>query len=296
MRVVQSIGRVQIGRKQHGDETTMPVVIAKTDGSIETIKSARPGRPKGSKDKTPRKKPRHNTVQALRKKIIGLERKVNEVTRENDRLARGYESNPLVLVRDSNKPVDPEEIKQIAETPTGEVRPGAPQKHDDELLAVHDRRTRVARLMLRGVPQYQIAQHLSVNVATVAADARAVREQWRSNVTQYSIEEAIGESLDFYREIRNAALIEGTNPVNKTSDCVAAMNTAIKAEDSKNAFLARLGLWQLLDEEKSAAFKGNSRKALEQDGDDFSKVVSFMAAASNTDTVDGDYDDLSPVD
>lgn len=272
----------------------MPVVIQKTDGSSEPIKPRR-GRPKGAKDKTKRKPPRHNTVQALRKKIVGLERKVNEVTRENDRLSRGYENNPLVLVRDIDKPVDPDEIKHIAETPTGEVKPGAPQKHEDELLAVTDRRSRVARLMLRGVPQHQIARHLSVNPSTVAADARAVREQWRNNVTQYSIEEAIGESLDFYREIRNAAIIEGTNPVNKTSDCIAAMNTALKAEDSKNAFLARLGLWQLLDEEKTAAFKGSTRKALEQDGDDFSKVVSFMAAASSTETVDGDYDDLSPV-
>lgn len=272
----------------------MPVTIQKTDGSSEPIKAKR-GRPKGAKDKVKRKAPRHNTVQALRKKIVALERKVEDVTRENDRLARGYENNPLVLVRDTDKPVDPAEIAEIAETPTGEIKPGAAQKPEDELLALHDRRSRVARLLLRGVPQYQIAEYLSVSVATVAADARSVRESWRRNVTQYSIEEAIGESLDFYREVRNAALVEGTNQNNKLSDATAALNTALKAEDSKNAFLARLGLWHLLDEEKSAAFKGRSREALEQDGEDFSKVVSFMAEATAGETVDADYDDVSPV-
>jgi hypothetical protein len=273
----------------------MPVTIQKTDGSTETIKSKRPGRPKGAKDKQPRKPPRHNTVQALRKKIIGLERKVEEVTRENDRLARGYENNPLVLVRDSDKPVDPAEVAEIANTPTGEVRPGAAHDPEDEVLAVHDRRSRVARLMLRGVPRKQIADLLSISISTVTADANAVRKHWRQNVTRFSIEEAIGESLDFYREVRNAALVEGTNPVNKTSDCIAAINTAIKAEDSKNAFLARIGVWSLLDEEKAQAFTGNATARLDQDGDDFAKVVSFMSQAAQGETVDAEYDDVSPV-
>ncbi len=272
----------------------MPVTIAKTDGSTETIKSARPGRPKGAKDKQPRKPPRHNTVQALRKKIIGLERKVEEVTRENDRLARGYENNPLVLVRDNDKPVDPDELQQIANTPTGEVKPGA-APIEDEVLAVHDRRSRVARLMLRGVPRKQIGDLLSISISTVQADMNAVRKHWRENVTRFTIEEAIGESLDFYREVRNAALVEGTNPLNKTSDCIAAINTAIKAEDSKNAFLARLGVWQLLDDEKAQAFTGQAQARLDQDGDDFAKVVSFMSQAAQGETVDAEYDDVSPV-
>lgn len=273
----------------------MPVTIQKTDGSTETIKSARPGRPKGAKDKVKRKAPRHNTVQALRKKIIGLERKIDEVTRENDRLARGYENNPLVLVRDSDKPVDPEEVAEIANTPTGEVKPGAAHDPEDELLAVQDRRSRVARLMLRGVPRKQIADLLSVSISTVTADMNATRKSWRQNVTRFSIEEAIGESLDFYREVRNAALVEGTNPVNKTSDCIAAINTALRAEDSKNAFLARLGVWHLLDDEKAQAFTGQTQARLDQDGDDFSKVVSFMAQAAQGETVDAEYDDVSPV-
>jgi predicted transcriptional regulator len=259
----------------------VPIKIEKNGEVIDLVPHKGRGRPKGSKDKTKRKPPRHNTVQALRKKILGLEKKVDEVTRENDRLARGYEENPLVLVRDPARPSTPEEIEQIATTPTGDVHPGGPKKAEDEKLFIHDRRSRVARLMLRGVPQYQIAEHLNVGTATVSADIRAVRDQWRRNVTDYSISEAVGESLDFYREIRDLAIREASNATNKASDAISAMSTALKAEDSKNAFLARLGLWDLLHDEKSAAFKGRSGRALENDSDDFSKVVSFMAGGDN---------------
>ena len=269
----------------------MPITILKQDGTEAPLKKKR-GRPKGSKDSVTRKKPRHNTVAALRKQIIKLGKHVDDVTRENDRLARGYVDNPLVLVRDSNgKTATEEEIKQIANIPSGEVKPGA----KDELLAVTDRRVRVARLMLRGIPRARITEHLNISSKTLQADVNAVRESWRRNVNRFSIEEAIGESLDFYREVRDAALTEAGNPLNKVEHSLMAANTALKAEDSKNAFLRTLGLWDLLADEKRRAFKGEAQRTLEQDSGDFAKVVSFMANRSGEQTSDGEFDDVSPV-
>jgi len=269
----------------------MPITILKADGIEAPLKKKR-GRPKGSKDKATRRKPQHNTVQALRRRINGLAKKVDDVTRENDRLVRGFETNPLVLVRDpKGKKLTPEEIKEIANTPTSEVHAGA----TDELLAVTDRRSRVGRLMLRGVSRIQIAEHLKISSSTLQADVRAVRESWRRNVNQFSIEEAIGESLDFYREVRDVSLREATNPMCKVSDAINAASTALRAEDSKNAFLRTLGLWDLLGDEKRRAFRGESQRVLEQDGSDFSKVVSFMVAAGASQPVDGEFDDVSPV-
>ncbi len=269
----------------------MPITILKADGTEAPLKKKR-GRPKGSKDTVSRKKPRHNTVAALRKQIIKLGKHVDEVTRENDRLARGYVDNPLVLVRDSKgKTATDDEIKQIANIPSGEVTPGS----KDELLAVTDRRVRVARLMLRGVPRARITEHLNISSKTLHADVNAVRESWRRNVNRFSVEEAIGESLDFYREVRDAALLEAGNPLNKVEHSIMAANTALKAEDSKNAFLRTLGLWDLLADEKRRAFKGEAQRTLEQDSGDFSKVVSFMAQRSDEPPVDGEFDDVNPV-
>lgn len=270
----------------------MPVKILKSDGTTAPIKKGR-GRPKGSKDLVPRKPPRHNTVQALRKQINVLSKKVDDVTRENDRLARGYENNPLVLVRNpKDEKLTEEQIAEIASTPTGEIPAGS----DDELLAITDRRARVGRLLLRGVPRATIAKHLNITQTTLTADVRSVREQWRRNVTQFSIEEAIGESLDFYREARDLALTEASSATNKVEHAIAAVNAALKAEDSKNAFLARLGLWDLLHDDKARAFKGEAARALEEDSNDFSKVVSFMVKAGTGHSVDGDFDDVSPLD
>jgi hypothetical protein len=270
----------------------MPVQVLNKDGSTAPIKKSRgKGRPKGAKDKTPRKKPRHNTVAALRRQIIKLENKVDTVTAENDRLSRGYTDNPLVLVRGpQGKDLTREQVEAIADMPSGETQPGT----KDELLAVHDRRSRVARLMLRGVSRAQITECLSISSKTLQADINAVRDSWRRNVTQFSIEEAIGESLDFYREVRDVALREAAAP-NRVSDAIQAANTALKAEDSKNAFLARLGLWDLLHDDKARAFRGQSQRTLEQDDSDFAKVISFMSKVGAA-AVEDDFNDISPLD
>ena len=114
------------------------------------------------------------------------------------------------------------------------------------------------------------------------SDIRAIRREWRESVNNYNISEAVGESLMFYREVRDLSVREASNPLNKTTDIIAAANAALKAEDSKNAFLARMGLYDVLDAEKRDAFRQGKTRELTHDAEEFNNVLSFMQAAATS--------------
>lgn len=276
-----------------------------------TVKKRARGRPKGSKDKTPRTRTRAADVAQLRREVRRsldsnrkLTRQVEKLSAENARLARGYIDNPMQLVTSptasESKKMTPEELAAITEGAVGEIPfTGS----EDELLALQHRRTQVSRMLLRGVSRADIATHLEISVSSVTADVRAVRREWRMSVNTYNISEQIGESLEFYREIRDLNLREATDPQTKRSDAMRASEVALRAEDSKNSFLARVGLYDVLDAEKREAFRAQATRELDADANEFHKVIAFIGAAAGKGgtTVeqvveDAEYSDITPID
>jgi len=270
--------------------------------TVEIKKRGR-GRPKGAKDSKPRLRPNSQTVGELKKKVTLLTKKLDEVVQQNRRLQDNMLNNPVNLVPISKasekrgKDLTEAELEAIANS--GEIPPGA----EDELLALTHRRKQVSRLLLRGISRAVCASHLGVSLATINNDVRAIRRQWRDSVNGYNISEAIGESLEFYREVRDLALNEASDPLNKTEHIIQAAQAALRAEDAKNAFLARVGLYDVLDEEKRNAFKASSKRELTQDAEEFNGVLSFMqAAATKRGTTleqiaqDAQYSDVEPLD
>lgn len=276
-----------------------------------TVKKRGKGRPKGSKDKVPRTRTKAADVAQLRREVkqslasnVKLTKQVEKLTSENARLARGYQDNPMQLVTSpamsEGKKLTPEEIEEINAKAMGEIPFNG---SEDELLALQARRTQVSRMVLRGISKADIAKHLEISYSSVTADVRAVRREWRASVNQYNISEQIGESLDFYREIRDLNLREAIDPANKVSDLIRASEAALRAEDSKNAFLTKVGLYDVLDQEKRDAFRSQATRELDADASEFTKVISFIGAAAqgggNTIeevVTDAEYSDITPID
>jgi DNA-directed RNA polymerase specialized sigma24 family protein len=241
----------------------------------------KPGRPKGSKDSAPRRKVTYESHRKMERRLATLEKNQRALELENARLRDAAdEANPVNFVphpeHTQGEPLTEGELIHIA---NGGVKR---KQVTDDMMAALARRAQVARLLLRGVAQTDISQHLGVPYTTVQSDMRAIRREWRESVNSYNISEAVGESLSFYREVRDLALREASNPLNKTTDIIGAVNAALKAEDSKNAFLARMGLYDVLDSEKRDAFRQGKSRELTQDSEEFNNVLSFMSAAATS--------------
>lgn len=269
--------------------------------TVETTKQKRApgaGRPRGAKDKRPRTK-KGSVAERYKRQCTNLEKQVEQLKGELELAKRDYGDNPLHLLKLPNAETVTEQELQTMKL-NGEIPVSGTE---DELMALQARRTTVAKLILRGIPRATIAQHLEIPEQTLFNDIRVVRRQWRETVNGYDISEAVGESLDFYREVRNLALQEASNPNNKVSDIVAAASAALKAEDSKNNFLQRMGLYDVLDQERRHAFTANTSRELDQDSEEFSNVLGFMNAAvvKGGDSIEeiieeAEYSDIAPLD
>lgn len=127
-------------------------------------------------------------------------------------------------------------------------------RHRSDSETTEFRRLQIHRLMLRGVPAKTIAEHLGISIHTVYSDRKIIQEGMRKEVQEMDYPLYIGSSMAFYDECRNIALriASDTAKNEKGGDKVpvltrlAALQTAIKSEDSKNSFLGKLGLYKVV--------------------------------------------------
>ena len=258
----------------------------KSDDEPKPVRRKR-GRPKGAANKYKKPASERPTITGTRKlenRLAHLERRLKALDLENARLRDLADNASLIELVPSPKhtkgePLTEEEVVHIA---NGGVAPKKQPRHNDDLSHLLARRAQVGRLLLRGISQVDKARILQVPHPTVLSDIRAIRREWRESVNNYNISEAVGESLMFYREVRDLSVREASNPLNKTTDIIAAANAALKAEDSKNAFLARMGLYDVLDAEKRDAFRQGKTRELTHDAEEFNNVLSFMQAAATS--------------
>lgn len=222
--------------------------------SEELPEKRRRGRPKGSSNISIKRKTNLEelvqTITVLAEKVSELEVTTQETLAKNEALSKGYLNNPINLPKVDGvqkKEWTPQELTAIAE---GKAE--VPSNSPFELEAMEYRRSVVSKMVLRGVPRMEIATFLGVSLDTVRADIIYIRKKWQEAVCTYDLNFAIGETLAFYREVRDlnmgiASTVQAEGRFGSTRDRVAASHAAMAAEAGKNEFLSKLGLYKLAD-------------------------------------------------
>lgn len=140
------------------------------------------------------------------------------------------------------------------------------------------RRVQIHRLLLRGVPPKTIAEHLKISIHTVYSDKKIINSKLRNEIQEMDYPLYIGQSVAFYDEVRNIALRMATDTQEKSSLAkISALQQAIKAEDSKNNFLGKLGLYKAVNPSDPFNNIRTGKTAQQSDGTD---IESFLALAS----------------
>lgn len=275
----------------------------------EAVPKKKAGRPKGSKDAKPRIRGPKVTraiktdnvhLEQLHEQVASLRKQLESVLDQNQSLQRGYTEVPTALVKSPlNGPMPPEDmspakLQAIAEGRDG-YKPGeVPWGASDEFRAVAARRSQVTRLLLRGVPYHTAATFLNVSMATLQADILAVRKQWKDEISQYDIATSVGETLAFYREVRDINLRHTEAKDVSVSDKIRASAAATQAEDSRNRFLSQIGFYDVLDQKRRQAFGQDSTQTADQ-GADFDEAMMMLAQMTqeerNADSraIEGEY-------
>lgn len=187
-------------------------------------------------------------------------------------MAKRNQKDPLVqAVLGKPKEATQSEVEGILEESTGAVR------HRSTVEETEYRRLQVHRLVLRGVPAKTIAQHLGVSIHTVYADTKFINARIKRDVQEMDYPLYIGKSISFYDECRNIALRMATDTNEKSTMAkLSALQAALKAEDSKNNFLGKLGLYKSVNPTDPFSGLNTGKESTHSDSND---IDSFLAVA-----------------
>lgn len=142
----------------------------------------------------------------------------------------------------------------IPDDPTGEA-PGAPSPRERmhqvamEGGANYAREYRLRllhRLLMRQVPEDQIARQLGVSISTVQKDRVLLKSKLRETARSMDINEIIGHQSGVYDELSGMALLVATNNQTPTAMRLAAMRTTLAAEADRTRFLNTAGVFDVL--------------------------------------------------
>lgn len=143
------------------------------------------------------------------------------------------------------------------------------------------RRVQIHRLLLRGVPPKTIAEHLKISIHTVYADKKVINAKIRTEIQEMDYPLYIGQSVAFYDEVRNIALRMATDTQEKSSIAkIAALQQALKAEDSKNNFLGKLGLYKAVNPSDPFSNIRTGKTSQQSDGTDIEAFLNLAIGAS----------------
>lgn len=156
------------------------------------------------------------------------------------------------------------------------------------------------KLLLREVPIDKIAQQLGVSRDTVERDRRVLYKQLKKEAQSLDINEMIGDTLAFYRDITSSALRLASDPSAPVAARLAAMKTALQSKNDSHKFMQAAGVYDVLkfraevesDKEDVSTLIRNTRILLEDDDEDFKKSG---LDESYRDEVRPDEEDLSGV-
>jgi len=130
-----------------------------------------------------------------------------------------------------------------ANTPHGNpkgVMFASPSKEELEV-----RRSKVQKLVMRGIHKQDIADHLGINLKTVYSDLKSIKKNIRKNVMQLDYPLFVGETMAFYEEVKQISLRMATDSnITDKKLKLAALREATNAEDSKHRFLTQAGMYK----------------------------------------------------
>lgn len=194
-------------------------------------------------------------------------------------MATNNQKDPLTEAVVGKQPkITAEQVEGIL---TSEHLTGADGRARATVEEAEFRRVQIHRLLLRGVPPKTIAEHLKISIHTVYSDKKIINSKIRNEIQEMDYPLYIGQSVAFYDEVRNIALRMATDTQEKSSIAkIAALQQAIKAEDSKNNFLGKLGLYKSVNPTDPFSNIRTGKTAQQSDGTDIEKFLSLAAMAS----------------
>lgn len=149
----------------------------------------------------------------------------------------------LRLMREKSGKTDEElleELKPILGKQVKNPKGGRPagaieQRMNDKILMAW-------RLSNRGQTWDQITKLMDVNISQVAVYMKRARELMRVDPTQINLPQQIGETLGFYDDVRQMALMHASTGAN-TNTKLSAINIALSVQRDKNEFLTKVGVY-----------------------------------------------------
>lgn len=116
--------------------------------------------------------------------------------------------------------------------------------------------TLLHRMIIRRVPQDQIAKELGLSVRQVQRDIKALYERLRKNAANFDTVEHVGDGVSYYREIQSMALRMASMNKLPAGTRLTAMRTALAARNDETRFLNAVGVYDAIPFEA-----GNNRGA-----------------------------------
>lgn len=104
----------------------------------------------------------------------------------------------------------------------------------------------VHRLLMRNVPLDQIATELEVSVDTVMRDRKELYTRLKEESKGLDIHKLIGDSLGFYNEVKGMSLRAASASKLPMNMRLAAMRTALAANNDMHRFLSHVGVYEEL--------------------------------------------------
>lgn len=99
------------------------------------------------------------------------------------------------------------------------------------------------RMLIRKVPPQEIRNLLNVSETLYYRLKDQLEARTRLDVTKVDVPYLIGDTLSFYDEIRSMALVMSSSNQADNRTKLMAMSTAMRAEEGKNDFLTKCGVY-----------------------------------------------------
>lgn len=111
----------------------------------------------------------------------------------------------------------------------------------------------VHRLLMRKIPQDQIAAQLGVSISTVRRDCAELRDRLRSAAKALDIDEIVGNSKGFYEEVQAMSMRAASMNNLPMAMRLAAMRTSLAAHNDMHRFFQAAGVYDVLRFRKGAS-------------------------------------------
>lgn len=145
----------------------------------------------------------------------------------------------------------------------------------------------VLRLRLHGAPADQIAEYLKLSLAQVYQYTSQANKRLRGEVHDFDYPLFIGQTMAFYDEVRNMAMVEARKGTNPSGTKILALRTAVNTEGQKHSFLNRVGLFGLKSPDNTFRDKLKEEAADTTDGEDFAMFLQALAEETPPEVIEG---------